>query len=98
MAIRKLDALPEWQQLIWSGDQIVNRDDPMKWGGKQPPPAIGADVIVGVNQIGPGKVLAYFEECGFLGVIVQPSNPPEWYRKQNGADKPCHVFGPELKQ
>lgn len=104
MAIQKLDSLPAWTQLQWSGDQIVNRSDPYKWGGKQPPPAIGANVIVGVNSIGPGEVLGYFEEGGFLGVLVRPDHPPEWYVKQNGGDPigpnvhPCHVFGPELKQ
>lgn len=96
MAIQKLSSLPEWQQIVWADGKIVNRDAPNKWGGKIAPPTIGDDVIVGVNNIGAGKVLSYFNEEGFLGVLVQPANPPEWYRKQNGS-KPCHVFGAELK-
>ena len=77
--------------------QIMNRDDPYKWGGKHPPPNVGAVVKIAVNGIGYGTVLGYFEEEGFLGVLVQPDAPPEWYRKQNGGNVPCHVFGPELK-
>jgi hypothetical protein len=41
-------------------------------------------------------VLGYFVEHGYLGLEVQPVDPPEWYVRQNGADTPCHVFGAEL--
>jgi hypothetical protein len=96
--IQKLDILPAWTQIQWTPDyRIANRDDPFKWGGKSPPPAIGSEVSVGVNAIGRGVVLSYFLEEGFLGVLVQPHSPPEWYIKQNGIDKPCHVFGAELE-
>jgi hypothetical protein len=97
MAIHELGpSLPAWQKLEWNGDNIVNRDDPCKWGGDGAPPDVGSRVIVRVNKIGAGKVLGYFLEEGFLGVLVQPDNAPDWYRKQNGGNVPCHVFGAEL--
>lgn len=97
MPIKPLYTLPAWTQIVWSEDRkILNRDDPFKWGGNSPPPPIGSEVTVAVNMIGAGTVLAYFEEEGFLGVLVQPHDPPEWYIKQNGAGTACHVFGAEL--
>ena len=89
--------LPAWTPIQWEGTKILNKSDPFKWGGKAPPPAIGAKVTVAINMIGTGVVLSYFEAEGFLGVLVKPDTPPEWYVKQNGAASPCHVFGAELK-
>ena len=99
MAIKELGThLPAWNQLQWSAaKEIVNRDDANKWSGKLPPPEVGAKVVIGVNAIGAGVVLGYFEEEGFLGVLVQPDSPPPWYLKQNGG-KPCHVFGGEIEE
>ncbi len=79
-----LAALPPWTPIVWSDDrQIMNRDDPFKWGGKSPPPAIGDKVTIAVNGIGPGVVLSYFVQEGFLGVYARPEKPPEWYIKQS---------------
>ena len=89
--------LPAWTQAIWSDSTVVNQDDPYKWGGTNPPPAIGARVHVYMNGIGPGTVTSYFAEHGWLGVLVRPHKAPKWYVKQNGRYKPGHVFGPELE-
>jgi hypothetical protein len=98
MSIRELGTLlPAWSPIEWQDGSIMNRSAANKWGGKLPPPIVGQRVIVGVNEIGLSQVLGYFEEEGFLGVIVKPDNPPAWYVKQNGAGAPCGVFGPELK-
>jgi len=51
-----------------------------------------------MNGIGRSKVLKYFVEHGFIGLLVQPIDPPAWYIKQNGANEPCHVYTPETKQ
>lgn len=99
MPVSYLTTLPDWTSIVWDKERrIVNRDDPFKWGGKEPPPSIGSKVTVAVNMIGAGVVRSYFVQEGFLGVLVKPDAPPDWYIKQNGADQPCHVFGAELKQ
>ena len=69
-----------------------------KWSGNSAVPAIGATVRVRINSIGTATVLRYFTEHGYLGVLVQPENPPAWYVKQNGRYSPCHVFGAELAE
>jgi|TARA_R110000787_G_scaffold56284_8_gene129463 hypothetical protein len=68
----------------------------LKWSGEGAVPAIGDSVYVKINNIGQGVVTSYFTEGGYLGVMVQPDSPPEWYVKQNGADSPAHIFGIEL--
>lgn len=59
-------------------------------------PAIGAIVHVRINRIGPSRVMSYFVKDDFLGLLVQPLAPPEWYVKQNGRLSECHVFGTEV--
>lgn len=59
-------------------------------------PAIGAIVHVRINRIGPSRVMSYFVEDDFLGLLVQPLAPPEWFVKQNGRFSECHVFGTEV--
>lgn len=84
---------------IWSDDKshLVNTADPYKWsGGDTPVPAIGENVKLYVNSLGTGTVTGYFAEYGWLGFFVKLDNPPEWYVKQNGRDKLCHVFGADL--
>lgn len=97
--INKLgNTLPAWQYIVWLDGMIVP-DDPVKarWGGDIPPPQIGERVRISINGIGPGRVLEYFEQEGYLGVTVQPDNAPAWYLKQNGGNVPCNVFGTEIK-
>jgi hypothetical protein len=67
----------------------------LQWITNKPIPAVGSEVTVKINGIGRSKVLRYFVEHGFIGLLVQPLNPPTWYIKQNGADDPCHVFPAE---
>ena len=69
----------------------------------KPLPPVDSEVTVKVNGIGVSKVLKYFVEHGFVGLIVQPIDPPEWYRKQNASTTDsalydwdsCHVFPAE---
>ena len=63
----------------------------------KPLPSVGSEVNVAINSIGRSKVLKYFVEHGFIGLVVQPINPPDWYLKQNG-DDPCHVFPAEVTE
>ena len=67
----------------------------LQWITNKPIPAVGSEVCVKINGIGRSKVIKYFIEHGFIGLLVQPQNPPTWYIKQNGADEPCHVFPAE---
>ena len=67
----------------------------LQWVANKPLPAVGSEVEVKINGIGRSIVLKYFVEHGFIGLVVQPQNPPTWYIKQNGADAPCHVFPAE---
>lgn len=70
----------------------------LAWGSDQSIPAVGSEVNVKINGIGRSKVLKYFVEYGFIGMLVQPFDPPAWYIKQNGADEPCHVFPAECEE
>lgn len=67
----------------------------LQWSSNKPFPKVGSEVCVSINSIGRSKVLKYFVEHGYIGLLVQPLNPPAWYIKQNGADEPCHVYPSE---
>ena len=70
----------------------------LQWVSNKPIPAIGTEVNVKINGIGTSVVKKYFVEHGFVGMIVQPHDPPAWYIKQNGADSVCHVFPAEVAE
>jgi len=78
----------------------------LAWGSDQPFPAVGSEVTVKINGIGRSTVLKYFVEYGFIGLLVQPIDPPAWYRKQNESKtdsalydwEPCHVFPAECAE
>jgi len=77
--------------------------DDLQWVANKPLPAYGSEVTVKVNGIGRSKVLRYFVEHGFVGLIVMPLNPPNWYKNQNESKRDsslydwdsCHVFPAE---
>ncbi len=71
----------------------------LKWSGKQPIPSIGRKVAINFNQLGTGKVVAYFWEHGYLGLIVKLDKAPEWHRLQKSGTKYFShvlVFGVEV--
>ena len=70
----------------------------LNWVTTKAIPQIGEEVCVKINGIGRSIVKKYFVEHGFIGLLVQPLSPPEWYVKQNGADEPCHVFPAEVEE
>ena len=70
----------------------------LQWVCEKPIPAVGSEVNVKINGIGRSTVLKYFVEYGFIGLLVQPQNPPTWYIKQNGKDEPCHVYPSECEE
>ena len=76
----------------------------LQWVTTKPIPAVGSEVEVKINGIGRSKVLKYFVEHGFIGLVVQPTNPPDWYKNQNKSTldsalydwDACHVFPAEV--
>lgn len=69
----------------------------VKWSGKSFVPLLGQNVTIHMNSIGAGKVQGYFHLDGWLGVLVDVPNLPDWYcRGQNPKPLP-HVYGRELE-
>lgn len=92
---------PQW---IDPGSASVRNPDATKWGGLEKngtaqPPKIGTKVYVTMNKLGPATVKGYFVEGGWLGILVKFSDPPKWWREQNGspAKSMGHIFGPEFR-
>jgi len=54
----------------------------LKWSGKMPLPGIGDRIYVRMNSLGWAKVEGYYESAGYLGLMVLPEDPPEWYIRQ----------------
>ena len=54
----------------------------LQWVANKPLPAVGSEVEVKINGIGRSTVLKYFVEHGFIGLVVQPQNPPDWYKNK----------------
>jgi len=75
----------------------------LQWVANKPLPPVDSEVTVKINGIGTSKVLKYFVEHGFIGLVVQPINPPDWYKNQNKSTldsalydwDACHVFPAE---
>jgi hypothetical protein len=47
------------------------------------PPAIGSRVKIVFNEFGPGEVMGYFVEHGFLGLYVKVDKLPAWRVEQD---------------
>jgi hypothetical protein len=59
----------------------------LKWSGKTAPPAVGDRVYMRINSIGWGTVQGYAESHGYLGLLVKPENPPDWFVRQQKANQ-----------
>lgn len=93
MELLRLSALPKYTT-------DLSRKDLPKWSGSEPVPAIGDDVVIRFNRIGPGKVVGYGVESGYLGLMVYPLEPPQWWVEQNGNPSPDNAsltFGAEVR-
>ncbi len=64
------------------------------WSGKEIP-NVGDTVKVNFNKLGTGVVDCYFVEYGYLGVVVDLDEAPDWHREQNGNNLAL-IFGVEL--
>lgn len=95
---QEFSAVPLYAHAIFGPQgEIVNKGSSLPiWSNDKPLPAIGTQVHVRINGIGAAVVEKYFIEYGFLGLLVRPLNPPDWYVKQNGRRALGHVFGIEV--
>lgn len=62
-------------------------------------PAIGADILIRINDIGRAKVVGYASQDGYLGVMTVHYSPPAWWGRQNGPanlDNAALAFGAEI--
>lgn len=88
---------PDYVQAVFKDGKLEPGDSLLpKWSGVNSPPQVGECVAVTMNAVGPAKVEGYFTESGWLGLLVKPLNPPEWFVKQNGYNASAHVFGAEI--
>ncbi|MQX49643.1 hypothetical protein [Sinorhizobium medicae] len=97
MSYRELDTVPAYEAPIWEDGRVMN-PEVLKWGGKEPPPAIGEEIVVTINRCGAAVVTGYFIEHNWLGVRCRLTNPPERHVKQNNGNPNGHVFGPEFRR
>ncbi|USN15626.1 hypothetical protein KIKIMORA_05080 [Brevundimonas phage vB_BpoS-Kikimora] len=90
--------LPQWEALEWDADgrPVETQSLLPRWGGEEPPPAVGSEVEANFNNLGRAVVTGYFTEGGFLGLIVRFVDPPAYLTKQNKGDVIGHLFGPEI--
>lgn len=100
MTYTTLDTLPSYEAPVWEGEgnscRVVNRDA-IRWAGDVPPPAIGTQIIVTINNCGPAIVTGYFIEDNWLGLLCRLLDAPAWHKRQNKGDPLGHAFGPEFK-
>ncbi|WP_345237628.1 hypothetical protein [Hymenobacter saemangeumensis] len=69
----------------------------LEWSGTTAVPPIGSRVHIYMNGFGAAEVKAYFHADGYLGVICQPDEMPDWYQKQAPGVTLGHFFGRELE-
>jgi len=52
-----------------------------------------------MNQLGPATVKGYFIEHGWLGLLCEFHDPPDWWKRQNAKEpgRLGHIFGTEFK-
>ena len=92
----EFDTVPDHEEAVYDGKCFTNAPGALKWSNPEPPPAIGADIVVTINSCGPATVTGYFTQGGFIGLLVELHNPPDWHVKQNKGSRRGHVFGAEF--
>lgn len=98
MGYCELNFVPAYKTLQTdSKGEIIKQFDVAMWGAKEPPPPIGAEIFVTINNCGPAIVTGYFVLENFLGLRCRLTNPPAWHVKQNNGNPNGHVFGPEFR-
>ncbi|PZR93537.1 MAG: hypothetical protein DI537_10500 [Stutzerimonas stutzeri] len=93
----EFETVPDHEEAVFDGKDFTNAPGVLKWSNSAPPPAIGDEVVVTINNCGPATVTGYFTQGGFLGLLVELHNPPEWHVKQNKGSRRGHIFGAEFR-
>src|ERR1017187_3156625 len=57
-------------------------EERLRWSAPFPLPAIGSRIFITMNSIGWASVEGFFAEDGYVGVMTNAENPPEYLRKQ----------------
>ena len=99
------EELPQHRNLLyWDGKSKLEHPLPRTayvWAGPfKTPPRIGERVNVRINDFGQGVVGAYFVQHGFLGLVVEIDELPEWRKKDPSLakyGKNVCVFGAEVE-
>lgn len=68
----------------------------LQWTSTRAVPVVGARVHIYFNRFGSATVRAYFHAEGYLGLICEPDELPEWFKEQNPGVTLVHVFGREI--
>jgi len=61
-----LTELPTFAFAEWSGRELLNRESAPLWGGKAPPPAVGAYIDIAGPRAEVATVLGYFIDGDWL--------------------------------
>lgn len=99
MDYKEHTVLPPYERIrLKEGGEIADASDPaiLRWSADFDPPAIGTKILARINNCGEAVVVGYFQQGGFLGVICDLLDAPEWHRKQNNNDPRGHLFGAEM--
>jgi len=90
--------LPDFELVVpQNGYDMSLAPSRARWSGSCPPPPVGAIVFVRMNRIGASQVIGYFVEDNWLGLLIKPIDPPDWFVRQNGYNAKGHVFGAEIE-
>lgn len=78
-----------------SFEEVVK--DGNKWTGSFTPKK-GDKILVTFNNLGTGTIEGFFSENGYIGVLVKPDKPPDWWRKRNPSNEIYNLFGIEIEK
>ena len=73
------------------------------WAADAPIPAIGTRLHECGSRLGPFIVKKYFFEHGYIGLLCELEDPPEWFKKQKKqfpemTGALCHLFPAEIEE
>ena len=88
--------LPEYRAAVWIDSKLQNAGEAPLWSGATPPPAIGETIAI--KRFGGGRVLGYYTQDHWLGVIADPITWPDWWRARNPDGALVYVFGAEIER
>jgi len=80
MSYQEFDARPQFEHAVFeNGKRLASVTGNPLWSRPEQPPEVGDIVEVRINSIGLARVIGYFVQDGYLGWLVKPCDPPDWY-------------------